>query len=99
MSFQLIHFVYFFKKVIQEAEMLPIEEAIKKIDHPVKIAFVVVQKRHITRFALTNQNFMGRKPTYNVDSGTVVDTHIVSLSLVFFFTNFGFFRLNQPLMA
>lgn len=51
-------------KVIQEAEMWPIDEAIKKLDLPVKIAFVVAQKRHITRFALTTHHFTGRKPLY-----------------------------------
>lgn len=85
-------------KVIQEAELIPVEETLRQLAHPVKMAFFVVQKRHIVRFALTTQNTMGRKPTYNVESGTVVDSHIVSLFCVclLFFSNFCFCFQVEP---
>lgn len=53
-----------------------------------KLTWIVVQKRHHTRFVLAEQNTSGRKPTYNVPSGTVVDQTIVE-------PNFNVFYLNS----
>ncbi len=64
-------------KILRDSELVSMEAMLNRLAPNVKIAFIIVQKRHIVRLGLTTQNTNARKPTYNVDSGTVVDTHIV----------------------
>lgn len=72
-----------FKAVI-ENEIPNIRKALNDMERNIKLTVVVVQKRHHTRFALTNTRTiqMGKssKTTFNVASGTVVDTDIVEPS-------------------
>lgn len=79
-----------FDKVLA-IEVPLIREAFKALTgQNVKLVLVVVQKRHHTRFARTQQNTDGRKPTYNVPSGTVVDRGIVEPYLKVFYLNSHF---------
>lgn len=50
---------------------------LKMTREPIKITLITVTKHHNTRFALTTANTQGRRPTWNVPSGTVVDNTIV----------------------
>ena len=75
-----------FRQVI-EVELKNIQLALAKFQKHTKLALVVVQKRHHTRFALTTQQTVGTKLTYNVPSGTVVDTTIVEPNIEGFLLN------------
>lgn len=74
---------------IAQVELSAVETALAKlINSPgqsraqaIKLACIVVQKRHSVRFGLTVENTRGRKPTFNVSSGTVVDAYIVEPSI------------------
>lgn len=81
-----------FEKVIK-TEIPLIQAAINKTGKKIKITLIVVQKHHNTRFALTEANTSGRKPTYNVPSGTVVDNTIVEPLYKMFYLNSHFSAL------
>ena len=79
-----------FNKVV-DIEIPLIKKAINTvIGKAINITVIVVQKRHHTRFALAQQNTNGRKPTYNVPSGTVVDKGIVDPRFKMFYLNSHF---------
>ena len=78
-----------FEKV-NKTEIPLIVAGIKKVGKPMKITVIVTQKHHNTRFALTEANNSGRKPTWNVPSGTVVDNAIVEPLYKMFYLNSHF---------
>ena len=78
-----------FEKV-SKSELPLIRAAINKIGQPMKFTVIVTQKHHNTRFALTQVNNSGRKPTWNVASGTVVDNTIVEPIYKMFYLNSHF---------
>lgn len=69
-------------KDVSEIEMCAIQRACS--GQKVKITFIVVQKRHHTRFFPTKPNTLDRKNN-NVVPGTVVDSEIVSPKVEQFF--------------
>jgi len=62
-----------------------------------KITIIVAQQTHHTRFALAQVNASGRKPTWNVPSGTVVDNTIVEPLYKTFYLNSHFSPLVSVL--
>ena len=78
-----------FDKVLK-TEIPLIQAAINKTGNPMKFTVIVTQKHHNTRFALTQCNMGGRKPTWNVASGTVVDNTIVEPLYKMFYLNSHF---------
>ncbi|XP_017463247.1 PREDICTED: protein argonaute-2-like, partial [Rhagoletis zephyria] len=79
-----------FARVV-DVEIPLIRRACAELGAPnLPFVLIVVQKRHHTRFALAEQNTSGRKPTYNVPSGTVVDRDIVDPTLKSFYLNSHF---------
>ena len=56
----------------------------------VKITMIIVQKGHHTRFARQSADTSGRKATFNVPSGTVVDNTIVEPLYKMFYLNSHF---------
>ena len=61
--------------IVMNSEIPKIRHAIDQMNDGIKLSVIVVQKLHTTRFALTTQSTQwSRKPSYNVPSGTVVDT-------------------------
>lgn len=59
--------------------MQAINNAVQRLGDPVykpKIIFIVVQKRHHTRFFPGNSNIAGNDRQLNVPPGTIVDDHI-----------------------
>lgn len=81
-----------FSKVLN-TEVPLIQEAINKFGKKLRITVIVVQKNHNTRFALTQANESGRRPTYNVPKGTVVDSTIVNPTYKMFYLNSHFSAL------
>lgn len=79
-------------KQIQEVEVPAIELSLKKVVKfgKVKLCFIIVQKGHNTRFALTQVNSEGVRETFNVASGTVVDSTITDPTVSSFFLNSHF---------
>lgn len=75
---------------LKEIEIPLVERAIGRAGNPMKLTLLVVQKRHNTRFALTKANVTGRRPTFNVPSGTVVDQSIVDCNFKVFYLNSHF---------
>lgn len=78
---------------VLEAEFPQIKSACSEVaggSGSIKVLYIVVQKRHQTRFALAQQDTTTRKPTYNVPSGTVVDKGIVNPTRRCFFLNSHF---------
>ncbi|KAJ6216351.1 hypothetical protein RDWZM_007508 [Blomia tropicalis] len=82
-----------FSKVLN-TEVPLIQEAINKFGKKLRITVIVVQKNHNTRFALTQANESGRRPTYNVPKGTVVDSTIVNPTYKMFYLNSHFSALG-----
>ena len=78
-----------FEKVIK-TEIPLVQAGIHKAGKPIKMTIIVTQKHHNTRFALTQVNNSGRKPTWNVASGTVVDNTIVEPLYKMFYLNSHF---------
>lgn len=81
---------------VKSKEIPLIRAAVKKVvpGGKAKITFIVTQKRHHARFVLTNPDTSGRRPTYNVPSGTVVDTSIVEPTFDVFYLNSHFSPLG-----
>lgn len=79
-------------EMIKQTEMPLIEKGITKVGKTmsVKITVIVTMKHHNTRFALTQCNIDGRRPTWNVPSGTVVDNTIVEPKYKMFYLNSHF---------
>ncbi|XP_017478369.1 PREDICTED: protein argonaute-2-like, partial [Rhagoletis zephyria] len=76
---------------VAATELPDIRAAVTKMTtEPIKIALIIVQKRHNARFALTTVNSQGRRPTWNVPSGTVVDNTIVEPVYKTFYLNSHF---------
>ena len=87
-----------FARVV-DVEIPLIRRACAELGAPnLPFVLIVVQKRHHTRFALAEQNTSGRKPTYNVPSGTVVDRDIVDPTLKSFYLNSHFSPLVSSLL-
>src|SRR6218665_360711 len=63
---------------VRKVEIASIDSALKKLGVTANILFLVVQKIHSARFAAVTPYAAGNKSTYNVPSGTVVDSGIVS---------------------
>ena len=82
-----------FEKVLK-TEMPMVQAGLNKLGLKVAITLIVVQKHHNTRFALTKANTGGRKPTFNVPSGTVVDNAIVEPLYKMFYLNSHFSPLG-----
>jgi len=81
-----------FEKV-RKTEIPLISTALNRLGLPMKITFIMIQKHHNTRFALTQQNCANpnpRKHTWNVPSGTVVDNTIVEPQYKMFYLNSHF---------
>ena len=78
-----------FHKVLT-TEVRCIQAGINKVGATIKMTVIVAQKHHNTRFALTKVNASGRKPTWNVPSGTVVDHTIVEPLYKMFYLNSHF---------
>ena len=57
-------------------------------DPPPEVIFIIVQKRHRTRFVPENPND-GRGPVGNVAPGTVVDTDVISVQKFDFYPHFS----------
>ncbi|KAJ6224924.1 hypothetical protein RDWZM_003469 [Blomia tropicalis] len=81
-------------KSVEQYEIPMIVNSFKKVDTQCKLTVIIIQKRHHTRFALAKQDTNGRKPTYNVPMGTVVDTEIVDPTLKVFYLNSHFSPLG-----
>ena len=77
-------------------EVSSIVAAINKKARGIKLVVITTQKHHNTRFALTQVNQSGRKPTWNVPSGTVVDNAIVEPLYKMFYLNSHFSPLVSP---
>lgn len=77
-------------EMVKKIEIPLIQAGINKIGKPMKIILIIIQKQHLTRFALVNVNSSGRKPTFNVPSGTVVDNTIVNPIYPMFYLNSHF---------
>src|SRR5699024_1948239 len=59
----------------------------KRCGKEIKLTFIVTQKRHNTRFVADQIYISNKKPTWNVPSGTVVDTTIVDPKYKMFYLN------------
>lgn len=85
-----------FEKIIRTEAPL-VQAAMNKVGTKMKVVIIVTQKHHNTRFALTQVNAQGRKPTWNVPSGTVVDNTIVEPLYKMFYLNSHFSALVSHL--
>ena len=56
----------------------------------IKLTYIIVQKRHNTRFVLRNPEMAGKKMTWNVPAGTVVDKSIIEPDQDIFYLNSHF---------
>ncbi|KAJ6218815.1 hypothetical protein RDWZM_004627 [Blomia tropicalis] len=84
-------------KTVETAEIPQIRLAMGEFGSMVKmnLTVLVVQKRHHTRFVLTNRDTTNpRKPTYNVPAGTVVDNCINDPRHSIFYLNSHFSSLG-----
>ncbi|KAJ6225576.1 hypothetical protein RDWZM_004121 [Blomia tropicalis] len=79
---------------IYKTEIPLIEAAINNLGKPMKIMIIVTQKMHNTRFAMVQPTQMGRRQTYNVPSGTVVDNTITNPLYKMFYLNSHFSQLG-----
>ena len=79
---------------VAKLELPLIQAAINHMGKPMKFTVIITQKHHNTRFALTQVNLSGRKPTFNVPSGTVVDNTIVEPIYKMFYMNSHFSPLG-----
>lgn len=76
---------------VAATEIPNIQAAINKVTRAkMNLVVIVTNKHHNARFALTQANNAGRKPTWNVPSGTVVDTTIVEPLYKMFYLNSHF---------
>lgn len=74
----------------EKIEIAAIQKALTKLVKGGKITYIVVQKRHHTRFIRTTQVPAGKRDTFNVASGTVVDDSIVDPQYSMFYLNSHF---------
>ena len=77
-------------EIVNRTEIPLIQAGIRMVGKPMKLTIIVTQKHHNARFALTEANTSGRRPTFNVPSGTVVDNTIVEPLYKVFYLNSHF---------
>ncbi|XP_027194229.2 protein argonaute-4-like [Dermatophagoides pteronyssinus] len=82
-----------------ENEINQIRTAIRRRTKVGKMVYIVTQKGHQTRFALTQPSGPPDRPLHNVPSGTVVDHTIIDPTYCMFFINSHFSPLgtSRPL--
>lgn len=78
-----------FQKLV-DIEIPQVCRMVEKVSKSSKVTWLVIQKRHHARFVLQNPNTTGRRPTFNVPSGTVVDGMIVEPNYPTFYINSHF---------
>ncbi|KAJ6218814.1 hypothetical protein RDWZM_004626 [Blomia tropicalis] len=82
---------------VEKTEIKLIRDAMETVSGgkmKMNLTVLVVQKRHHTRFVLTDMDTSQRKPTFNVPSGTVVDNCIVDPQYKMFYLNSHFSPLG-----
>ena len=87
-----------FEKVIR-VELKAIKDACMDVGHPeILVTYVMVQKRHNTRFLLAGSRPGGKAPEQNIKPGTVVDRDVVHHTLYEFYlcSHVGMMGTSRP---